>query len=278
VVQKFEAQARQVVNSGGAPPSHKKFPVVLNSIYHSDLPPSEKTVERLYQDAFALVGAGTETTGLSLIAITYHLLSNPQPLKMLQAELRSHFPTTLANNEVISYRALENLPYLTACINEGLRLASGVSGRLPRVNHHASTQYAAYSLPAGTAISMTIRDVHYDASIFPDPTTFKPERWLDRGDANNQDDNNKSQYSPRQLRERFLVPFSKGTRNCVGSALAMAEMYAVIGNVFRRFACGDGDAVGMRLWESGKEDVEMAVDFFVSYIRFESQGLRLLIE
>jgi cytochrome P450 len=175
VVQKFEAQARQVVNSGGAPPSHKKFPVVLNSIYHSDLPPSEKTVERLYQDAFALVGAGTETTGLglSLIAITYHLLSNPQPLKMLQAELRSHFPTTLANNEVISYRALENLPYLTACINEGLRLASGVSGRVPRVNHHASTQYAAYSLLAGTAISMTIRDVHCDASIFPDPTTFK---------------------------------------------------------------------------------------------------------
>jgi cytochrome P450 len=278
-VQKTEDQAHQVVKNGGAPPPHKEFPVVLNSIYNSDLPPAEKTHERLFQDAFALVSAGTETTGTTLITITYHLLSSPQHLKLLQDELRTHFPTHTANSEVISYRALEKLPYLTACINEGLRLASGVCGRLPRVNRHGPTQYADYTIPAGTAMGMSIRDIHYDPSIFPDPTTFKPERWLDNDDSNDQN----AKYSPRQLRERFLVPFGKGARNCAGSALAIAEMYAVVGNLFRRFCCGGEEEgkeeqPGMRLWESGREDVEMVMDLFAPVVSFDREGLRVMLE
>jgi cytochrome P450 len=202
------------------------------------------------------VTAGTETTGLTLTTTTFHLLAEPSVLTKLQAELREHFPVC---NEVISYRELEKLPFLTACINEGLRLASGVSGRLPRVDPHGATQYGQYTLPPGTAISMSIRDIHYDPSIFPDPTAFKPERWLENSD------------NARRLKERFLVPFGKGARSCVGSSLAMAELFAVIGNVFRRFP-------DMQLYETTRADVDMALDLFSPVARLDSKGLRVMVK
>lgn len=254
-----------VIHSGGAPPPNKKFPVVLNSIYHSDLPPAEKSHQRLTQDAFALVSAGSETTSLTLTTTTFHLLSNPNLLTKLQNELREYFPT-YKSNDTISYRALEKLPYLTACINEGLRLGSGVSGRLPRIDPHGPTKYGGYTLPAGTVISMCIRDIHYDASIYPDPRSFNPERWLEHADGEGEGE------KARKRKERYLVPFGKGARSCVASNLAMAELYAVLGNVFRRF--GDG---GIELWETGREDVEMKLEFFSPVIGLESKGLRVLI-
>jgi cytochrome P450 len=42
---------------------------------------------------------------------------------------------------------------------------------------------------------------HTDSGIYPDPFTFKPERWL-------------KNVTPPMT--RCLVPFSKGSRNCLG--------------------------------------------------------------
>lgn len=49
---------------------------------------------------------------------------------------------------------------------------------------------------------------HKDPSIFPNPEKFGPDHWL----------NNKTL-------EKYLVPFSKGTRQCLGINLATAEIY-----------------------------------------------------
>lgn len=43
--------------------------------------------------------------------------------------------------------------------------------------------------------------MHMDASVFPDPFEFKPERWL-------------GEYDPKM--DRSFVPFTKGSRSCLG--------------------------------------------------------------
>ena len=63
--------------------------------------------------------------------------------------------------------------------------------------------------------------MHREPSAFPDPDKFDPERWLDA---------DKTAYC-----ERFMVPFSRGNRMCIGQPLAMAELYIAIGELFRRF-------------------------------------------
>lgn len=52
-----------------------------------------------------------------------------------------------------------------------------------------------------TCIGMTIGSMHTDPAVFPDPLKFIPERWV--GD-----------HDPRM--DQYFVPFSKGSRNCLG--------------------------------------------------------------
>jgi len=85
----------------------------------SDMPDSEKKTERLVLDLMAVMGAGTATTTRILTVTTYHVLADPTKEGRLREELReamSGFP-----ERVPRWAELERLPYLTACIKEGLR-------------------------------------------------------------------------------------------------------------------------------------------------------------
>ncbi len=72
-----------------------------------------------------------------------------------------------------------------------------------------------------TVVNMTSWLMHRDPIAFPDPETFDPERWLD--------------FERAHFRDKFLVPFSKGNRMCIGLPLAMCELYVAIGQLFRKF-------------------------------------------
>ena len=53
--------------------------------------------------------------------------------------------------------------------------------------------------------------------------TFQPERWLSDPNTESKDmDNN-------------FVPFSRGSRSCIGMHLAYAELYLVLAHFYRRF-------------------------------------------
>lgn len=111
----------------------------------------------------------------------------------------------------------------TAVIREGIRLASVVTTRLPRLAPDEVLQYKEWDIPAGvsstvrlvsedlnpgpnyiqTSVSMSTYFILRDPGIFPEPTKFLPERWL---------------VEPEELQqlERYLVPGSKGTLGCPG--------------------------------------------------------------
>lgn len=58
-------------------------------------------------------------------------------------------------------------------------------------------------IPEGTRIGMAIYHIHYNETIFEDPTKFDPERWLGTGEA-------------VERRMKFMVAFSRGSRSCLG--------------------------------------------------------------
>ncbi|KAF2108707.1 cytochrome P450 [Lophiotrema nucula] len=250
-------QARKVIANGGKSVSSKTYPVIMNEVYKSpDLPPQDKSVKRLEDEIGILIGAGSETTGHTLATITYHVLSNPDVHQKLKDELRSSF-TNEDLEDVLSYKKLEHLPYLNACIQEGLRLASSVCGRLPRINKVQPTTYTSsitsqsYHIPAGTPMSMSIRDIHYNVSIYPSPWDFKPERWLGE---------------QKVLSERGFAAFNRGSRSCVGKNLAMAELQMAIGNLFGRFDVTKEEGLG-------RADVELEHDCFSPFTVRASKGV-----
>lgn len=171
------------------------------------LPASDKSQERLADEAEILVAAGVETTAFALTVGIFHIVNTPHIRRLLQDELFAAFP--LGYRTMPSLNELERLPYLRACIQESLRLSYGVSARNPRRHPDKILTYEkngkVYTIPKNTKVSMTIVDVHHDESIFPDSFRFAPERWLQEPKA----------PDGRPL-EQYLVTFGKGTRICLG--------------------------------------------------------------
>jgi cytochrome P450 len=193
----------------------KEGRTIFGSLLESDLPPSEKSVQRLTDEATALFVAGTETISWALTVITYHVLSRPEMLKKLTAEVAQ---VVDSSGELPSWAALEKLPYLGAVIYEGLRLSYGVASRTSRIPTGEDLVYrgdwtpkgsttstrAEYVIPRGYAIGMSSAITHHDESVFPNSHSFLPERWLDE----------KNQH--RRELDSSLLSFSKGSRACIG--------------------------------------------------------------
>lgn len=240
----IEVQARKVMNehSNG---QKTNYSTIFHELLDSDLPPAEKSFNRLSQEGQSLVGAGTETTSNALTYIFVSLLLNPEKLARLKQEL-------LTLKEDISIQRLEQLPYLNAVIAEGLRLAVGVTNRFIRVTPDQSIIYKDYVFPPGTPISMSSVTQHSDPHLFPNPTWFEPERWLD-GSATKEN----------------LLSFSRGPRSCIGMYLAYAELYLMLGWVLSRF--------DFQLFETTREDIEPAADGFVPLAKADSKGARVFV-
>lgn len=234
---------------------------IFHQILHSDLDPRERTQSRLVEEARLVIGAGTVTTANNLKVISFHLVNNASILQKLLAELVTAFPEPA---KPPTLPELERLPYLSAIVNEGLRLA-GSSHRFQRVAPDRALYYNGHVIPAGTPVSMTTTLTHHNPSIFPSPQAFIPERWLDNSAGPTGSDN-----APKRL-DRYLVPFSKGTRACLGMNLALAELYMTLASVFRRFE--------MELWETTWErDIETKYDFITPSPSLESVGVRVMVK
>lgn len=234
---------------------------IFHSLLSSELPNSEKTSERLAEEAVLLVGAGTHTTSWALSVATFHLVSQPNTLRKLKAELEAAIPNPSVSTPL---PALEVLPYLTAVIKEGLRLSFGNTSRIPRVALDQPIKYGDFEIAPGTPVSMTIPIVHLDERIFPDAKAFHPERWIE----------DKTGHL-----DKYLVTFCKGPRMCLGLNLAWAELYIGLSTIFRRMGSsavrGKDDVGVMDLFETDLGDVEMARDALFPITKDGSKGVRV---
>lgn len=91
--------------------------------------------------------AGTETTATLVSGLTYYLLKNPGPMKKLVEELRGSFSTSAD----INMEAIAALPYLNACIKEGLRRYPPVATGLPRLTPPDGSTICGRYVPGGVS-------------------------------------------------------------------------------------------------------------------------------
>lgn len=200
----------------------------------------------------------------------FHILNSPNTLSRLKAELESAIPNP---DEMPPLKILEQLSFLSDVINEGYRMASGISGRLQRVSPQAPLRFNDWIIPPGVPVSMTVLLLHYKPETFPEPNAFRPHRWLinkDETGRKNYNDNNTNEKQPAPGRlENYLVHFGRGARGCVGMNLAHAEIYFALAYLFRRF--------NMSLYETTRADVDIEHDFFTAFPRLDSKGVRVLV-
>ncbi|KAI1380471.1 putative cytochrome P450 [Hypoxylon crocopeplum] len=265
-----KAQIREIQDQKGAGKEMAKEQNLHATIFHelleSDLPDREKTAARLWQEGQIIIGAGTETTAWTLSVIIFYVLNDRKVYDTLMAELKRAIPNPTSRP---SCNDLERLPYLSACISEGLRLSYGVSTRLQRVSpddpmvyrpsEGVSASESEYVIPKGTPVGMTSVLVHHNPELFPRSDDFDPTRWL-----------NAEGERDRSL-EKYILSFSRGSRQCIGINLAYAELFMVTGLLLRRLG------PRLRLYETGIDDVKILHDCFVPLPKLDTKGIRVVI-
>ncbi|MCJ1381679.1 hypothetical protein MMC17_004790 [Xylographa soralifera] len=262
----IEEQIIQIKSQPQPPKRDLSHPVIFSEILESSLPESEKSHSRLRDEAQVVVAAGTMTTAWTLSVAMYHILANPTILSSLKTELHAALPSP---SSPAPLPLLEQLPYLTAIIYEALRLSYGVSNRLARVSPSPMLFTDAltgktWSIPPGTPTSMTSVLINQDESIFPNALVFDPDRWL---------------KNPRLT--KYLVSFSKGTRQCLGMNLAYAELYMCLAAIWRRFGSEqvrvESDEGVLELFETRERDVQIVADTFLPLQAEGSKGVRVRV-
>jgi cytochrome P450 len=80
--------------------------------------------------------------------------------------------------------------------------------------------------PARTVVGVPMYALHHNPTYFPEPFTFRPERWIE------------SPTNPTEaiaLARKAFNPFSIGTRQCIGRGLAYLQLKLTLTHVLWRF-------------------------------------------
>lgn len=171
---------------------------MIHAIAYSDLPLTEKTFDRVFEEVMTVTGAAFETTASAFRLILFHVYANDEILRRLREEIASIYS---GNPDQVPLKKLEQLPYFTAVLTEGMRLSPAVASRAARVTNQ-DLFYDNWRIPAGTPVGMTTLLMHTDEDLYPDPMRFNPDRWLVSGTGGA----TASKYAP----------FGRGTRICLG--------------------------------------------------------------
>ncbi|XP_053972202.1 cytochrome P450 4c3-like [Hylaeus volcanicus] len=157
--------------------------------------------------------AGHDTTATSVSWILYALGRYPQYQKKILEEYNE-----VAGTKELTLDILNKLTWLEACIKESWRLYPVVS-LIARQIYNPIT-IMGHDIPVGSTVLVNAFLLHRDPRYFPDPEIYRPERFLPDG--------------PKYPSYAF-VPFSAGSRNCIGWKYATMMVKVLVLNVVKNF-------------------------------------------
>jgi cytochrome P450 len=173
--------------------------------------PTLRDGQDIRDQAITLLLAGHETTA-NVLAWTLALLAQ-------HADEAERLRAQVANVSAHAAGAPDAVPDVRYALMEGMRLYPPVW--LFERRAAVDTEIDGYAAPAGWFVAAVPWVLHRDPSIWPDPDSFVPARFL-----------------PDEVRTRdrhAFVPFGSGQRQCLGIHFAMAEMQIVLTMILKRF-------------------------------------------
>ncbi|XP_056896985.1 cytochrome P450 3A27-like [Takifugu flavidus] len=163
---------------------------------------------------FALVGNGNMAY---LVAFTaYNLAVHPQTQTRLQAEIDRTFPGKCP----ITYEELLQMKYLDMVVTETSRLYP-LGNRIERVAK-STVEVSGVIIPEGVVVAVPIYTLHRDPTVWPDPDSFKPERFSK---------DNRDNIDPYGL-----LTFGAGPRSCTGTRMSMLVVKLTLVEILQHFS------------------------------------------
>ncbi|UYV62128.1 CYP4V2 [Cordylochernes scorpioides] len=213
----------------------KKPKSFLNLLVEEHIKNNSLSIYDIEEEVQTFLFAGHDTTATGNSWTLYHLGRHPEILRKVQEEVDSVFE----DDRPITAEDLKQLQYLEMVIKMGpkeLKFSEARSRSRAPVHvvqvmiimqfYFALTNVPEprkYKIPKGGSLFLWIYHLHHNASVYPDPEKFDPERFRPG--------------SPQLLsRHPFaFIPFSAGPRNCIGQKLAMLEQKTLVATIVKHF-------------------------------------------
>ncbi|XP_071505747.1 ultra-long-chain fatty acid omega-hydroxylase-like [Diadema antillarum] len=176
---------------------------------------SEKEIR---DEVSTFIFGGTDTTGSALTWFLYTMAQHTEEQARVQEEMDTLFAGR--DDDTVRYEDLKKLTYTTQCLRESLRMYMNIP---PSRVLREPLKVDGCTIPAGTSVVVNIYQAHHNPDVWGDDhMDFRPERF-ERANV--------------EKRDPFaFVPFSAGSRNCIGQQFAMDELRSAAARVFRRFS------------------------------------------
>lgn len=217
--------AQEVVQRRYAPDA-KEYDDMLGSFKKNGL-----TVQEAESEAMLQILAGSDSTATAIRMTFLHILTSPRVYAKLTKEVR----TTAAKrtSAIIKSSEARELPYLQACIKEGLRIFPPLAGLLTKVVPPGGETHNGVHIPAGVEICWSPFSMQHRKDIYgPDADVFKPERWLEARDE-----------TLNKMERTLELVFGSGKYGCLGKTVAWMELDKVFVALLQDYDWGLTDPV-----------------------------------
>ena len=162
-----------------------------------------------------------DSTGTATTMTAYYLSKNPEIQDRVIEEVEAVWNKY---NGEIDTSALNDMVYLTACINEALRLCPPFI----RPERKCTKDWFGYrdngvrlNIPKGANVLIPIWAMHRHPDYFPDPEKYDPERFMPE---------NKDRLHPYAF-----APFGHGPKNCIGMKFAYMSIKSILARILMQF-------------------------------------------
>ncbi|KAJ7654920.1 cytochrome P450 [Mycena rosella] len=203
------------------------------------------TLESSATDGIVAVVGASDTTVSTMTSLVWFLLSNQEYYRRVRLEIDTVFVDGDDPRDVSKH---EQLQFLSACINETLRLHPPLPSNGPRgVDPKSGGRViAGRFIPAGTTVYTPPYALHRNpAYFFPHTDHFVPERWLPGSNFEKHDTS-------------AFIPFSLGPANCVGQKFARGEILVVVSLLLKSFDLKFVDGFDSEGWALRRRDYFVA--------------------
>ncbi|KAH8286944.1 hypothetical protein KR018_011383 [Drosophila ironensis] len=194
------------------------------------------TAKDIREEVDTIIFGGFDLTATTLKFFMYNMTLHPE----YQVRCREEVWAVCGRDksEPITAEQVRELEFLEACIKETLRLYP--SGPLTARKATANCQINEFFIPKGCDVLISPIYMGRCKDFFPDPLTFKPERWASGAEP--------------KIEATTFIPFMKGARSCLGQRYAMVMLKVVLAHLLRNF-----------LFEPlGERQVKMKLTFIIT--------------
>ncbi|KAM0467976.1 hypothetical protein ACHAP7_011416, partial [Fusarium lateritium] len=166
--------------------------------------------DELGSEVAMMLVAGSDSTAATLTYATWEIIRDPELRRKVEDEV-----ATLGSD--FTTKDVESLPLLSSVLEEALRMYNPAAALVERLVPPGGISVHDWDIPSGTMVYTTGWLISRLEEVFPSPDTFDAYRFM----------------NPSAEQKKAHVPFSIGSRSCIGMHLARMEILVTLAMFFR---------------------------------------------